>query len=120
MKITNLLKLAIPLFIVHAIEEYSTGILDLDPLFRWVTMHDLPTVVLYTAEQIALVALLFWAIYRPMLWLRVFIGLLFILEITHIIPALAQMSYYPGFVTAVLLLVLGFFYWKDFLKRNLL
>ncbi len=117
MNINNLLKIAIPLFVVHAIEEYSTGILDLDPLFRWVTTHGLPTAVLYTAEQIVLVALLIWAIYRPMLWLRIFIGLLFILEITHVIPALEQMSYYPGLVTAILLLILGFFYWKNLLKR---
>ncbi len=116
MTTSNLLKIAVPLFVAHAIEEYSTGFLGLDPLFRWVTMHGLPTVALYTAEQIALVVLLVWAIYRPMLLLRIFIGLIFILEITHIIPALAQISYYPGLVTAVLLLVLGFFYWKELIR----
>lgn len=116
MSITTLLKLSIPLFLVHAVEEYSTGILNLDPLFRWVTAQGLPTVSLYIAEQFGLVVLLLLAIYYPWFWLRVFIGLLFILEITHIIPALQQMSYYPGLVTGALLVVFGIFYWDRLMR----
>ncbi|MHB8710143.1 MAG: HXXEE domain-containing protein [Minisyncoccota bacterium] len=114
--IIKFLKLAIPLFIVHAIEEYSTGLLDLDPIFRWVTAHNLPTITLYWIEQIILVALLVWTTYRPNRWFMIFIGLLFIFEITHIIPALRQMSYYPGLVTAVPLLLLGLLYWRELIK----
>ena len=106
-----------PLFIVHALEEYSTGLLGLDPLFNWVTAHNLPTVTLYWIEQIVLVALLVWAIYWPKRWLVIFIGLLFVFEITHIISALRQMSYYPGLYSGMLLVIVGFFYWKESLKN---
>ena len=113
MSIKTLLQISIPLYIVHAIEEYSTGILKLDPLFRWVESSHLPTVILYMVEQVLLVLLLFWAISKPKLWLLIFIGLIFLIEILHIIPALKQMSYYPGLVTAILLLLLAYFYWKE-------
>ncbi len=117
-RLKNIFLLSLPLFIVHAFEEYSTGLLDLDPLFRWITAHNLPTVTLYWIEQIALVALLIWAIYRPNRWLVIFIGLFFIFEMTHIIPTLRHMSYYPGLVTALLLLTLGFQYWRELLKAQ--
>ncbi len=117
MDIGNLLKLAIPLFVAHAIEEYSTGLLGLDPLFRSITAHHLPTITLYIVEQLLLVAILLWTIYQPKRWLLVFIGLLFIFEVSHVIPALAQTSYYPGLVTAILLLLLGLFYWRAVMIR---
>ena len=117
MDIGNLLKLAIPLFVVHAIEEYSTGFLGLDPLFRSIATHHLPTIAIYVVEQLLLVAILLWAMYQPQRWLLVFIGLLFIFEASHVIPALAQTSYYPGLLTAVLLLLLGFFYWRAVILR---
>lgn len=117
--IKGLLAIAIPVFIVHAIEEYSMGILTSDPFFLWATLHGLPTVVLYLLEQVVLVVLLLWALYQPRRWLLVLIGLLFLFEFTHFVSAAQHMSYYPGLVTAIILVVLGLFLWKELLKNKI-
>lgn len=117
MNIKNILTVALPLFIIHAVEEFSTGLLKIDPFFRWVGAKGFSVTTFYIVEQILLVAILLWAIYKPKRPILILIGFLFIFEITHVVPALQTMSYYPGIVTAIPLVIVGIFYWKTIMTR---
>ena len=119
LRLKKLVKLSIFLFIIHAFEEYYTGLLTIDPMFSRVSgLIKISSVTFYIAEQILLVAFLLWGVYRPKRWVHIGIGILFIYEISHVISAIENLSYYPGLVTAVLLLIVGFVYWKELLKVN--
>ena len=115
MNTKSILKIAVPLFIIHAVEEYSRGLMKLDPFFRWIGSKGLPVFIFYVGEQILLVTLLVWAIYQPKRWILILAGLLFIFEISHVISAIQVGGYYPGLVTGVMLIILGGFYWKGLL-----
>jgi len=114
--IKNILKISIPLYIVHAVEEYSTGLLKIDPVFRWVEARGFNVATFYVVEQFLLIGLILWAIHRPKQLALFIIGLIFIFEITHVIPAVQHVSYYPGLITAIPLLIIGCFYWKKLLS----
>ncbi|NQV91247.1 hypothetical protein HQ489_02125 [Candidatus Woesearchaeota archaeon] len=44
-------------------------------------------------------------------------GLVFIIEIHHILGGLTPLSYYPGLITAIFYPIVGFFYWKEWIKN---
>lgn len=116
-RIKNILKISIPLFIIHAVEEYMYGMVQMDPFFQKVSdFTQVPLNIVYFVEQLLLVLVLLWAVYQPRRWLHILIGAIFVFEITHVTRAISIMSYYPGLITGVLLLVLGGIYWKQLFK----
>ncbi len=117
MNIKNILTISIPLFIIHAFEKFIGGLLKIDPVFRWIEIRGFSVHAFYFFEQCLLIGMIACAIYKPKRLLLLFIGLIFIFELTHIIPAIQQMSYYPGLITAIPLVILGVFYWKALLPK---
>ena len=116
-RLKNILLLSIPLYIIHAVEEYSTGLLREDHFFQWASnITKVSANTVYVVEQILLLVVLVWAIYKPKPWLLVGVGLLYIYELVHITRAISVMGYYPGLITALFFPVIGYFYWAELLK----
>lgn len=116
--IKNILELSVPLFILHAIEEYYTGLTQLDSFFQWASnITGLSVNTIYFGEQVLLIGLLMWTIYQPKKWLLVLIGLIFVFEFIHLTRAIAILNYYPGLITAIPILILGIFFWRELIKN---
>lgn len=118
MSIKNLLKLSVPLFLIHAVEEYLEGLTRVDLFFQWAgRITHLSVFTVYVTEQVLLVALIIWAIYKPKRWLLVIIGFLFVFELTHLTRAISPLNYYPGLITALPLLAIGVLFWRELIKN---
>ncbi len=118
MNTKNILKLAIPLFIIHAIEEYSEGLTRVDSFFQWAShVTKLPIDTIYISEQVLLIALIVWAIYTQKRWLLSIIGIIFAFELTHLTRAISPLNYYPGLITALPLLAMGVLFWRELIKN---
>lgn len=113
--------ISIPLFVLHGLEEILSGFYNIDSHVRFVFGWLEPAISL----QVSFIALqlVFWAVLilaylfltrtRWSSWLAIFLGLLFVYELHHAYKALVTGAYYPGLLTAFLLYVLSFFYWKE-------
>jgi len=116
---------SLPLFIAHGIEEYLTFNYSFDPTF--VLMGNYLGI---SAQSSFLVFQLIW-------WLLLIVAIalvkkrililsqlavlslsvVYLLELEHIVSAIKMGSYYSGLITAIPLIILGFFYWKELAKR---
>lgn len=113
---------SIPVFILHGTEEYMMGFFRIDPVFLWVFQP----VLRMPADQAS------FLIFQIMLWLLLIVsallllgkrwqrcllvipGIIYILEMHHLIEAIMRQSYYPGSITAIAFPVLAFFFWKEY------
>ncbi len=123
-KIQNLFLISIFLFIAHGLEEYFTGFYNVDSLFYFAFRHFENMSVFQAA----------FLVFQIMLWVLLVISYLLIfkknwlsalltipaivstVEIHHLIKAVIHQGYYPGSVTAFVLFIFGFFYWKELIK----
>lgn len=120
-KLQQILVLAIPLFIVHGLEEYATGFYTIDPIFKFF-FQAFGGMTVFQATFL-LFQIMFWSLLvfsallisgkRWQLWLLSILGIIFFFEIHHIIEAIFRWQYYPGMITATLFPVVGIFYWKE-------
>ena len=120
-KIQNLFLIATVLFIAHGLEEYFTGFYKVDSLFHFAFKY-------YENMDISQATFL---VFQIMLWVLLVISYLFIhkrqwtlslliipvlvclAEIHHLVKAAIRMAYYPGSITALILIIFGYFYWKE-------
>lgn len=109
------------LFLVHAFEEYFTRFFDTDPLVSLLASQ-----LSVSRQAIFLAVQLLWLGFLLSLflvsrrvevprWLSVIVGLAFILELSHVGPAIASLSYYPGLYTSIFIVLAGIYYWKALL-----
>lgn len=112
------------LFLVHAFEEYFTRFSDADPVISLLASQ-----LSISRQAIFLVVQLLWLGFLLSLflvsrrvevprWLSVIVGLAFILELSHIGPAVINFSYYPGLYTSIVILLAGIYYWKALLASK--
>jgi hypothetical protein len=116
----KLLLVSIPLFFLHGLEEGSTGIFGLDPFFRRFG-HNATYVLLIELIIIALILYLTainWSGSKVSRVLCVISGVLLLIETQHIYGALLKRGYYPGVCTALIIVGVGIFYWRELLKKN--
>lgn len=115
--------LSIPIFVVHGTEEYLTGFADVDSSFAFVFQ---PILKMSVAQGTFLV-------FQMMLWLLLIVsgllllgeqwqrrllicfGIIYVLELHHIIEAAMRLEYYPGLLTSFAFPFLAFFFWKEWL-----
>ncbi|MBY0539200.1 HXXEE domain-containing protein [Patescibacteria group bacterium] len=126
--ISNRLKIlfvfSAPLFIAHGLEEIYTGFYAIDShvafAFGW--LANLPTLQgLFVLFQIMLwltLIISYLLLLGPKWQFRLMLipGIIFVYELHHAYKAIAMGGYYPGLVTAIPLYILGFFFWKEWLK----
>lgn len=116
--------LSIPIFIVHGIEEYLTGFASIDPIFAFVFR---PVISMATNQGLFIV-------FQGMVWLLLIVsallllderwqqrlilipGILYILEIHHLIEVVIRRSYYPGSFTAIAFPILAYYFWKEYMR----
>ncbi len=117
-KLKPLVLLSIPLFALHALEEYSYNFYLLDPSFKWIgdSVGYSPQTI-FLIEQVLITIFLLVTFYKPRKFFLIIVGLILIFEISHPIIALASHQY-AGLLTSIPLIVLGTVYWKHFLSRE--
>ncbi len=123
-KLKTLFGFSVPLFVAHGLEEYFTGIYTVDSHVRFVfsfTEHMMPLQASFLLFQA-----MFWCTLivsytlisggRLALWTLAIPGFVFLYELHHFYSAFEAGGYYPGLITALVFPVLGYFYWKEWLK----
>ena len=112
---------AFPLFLLHAIEEYSTNFYVIDPSTQWAAafLHVSPLAVFVGVQAIVALFLLCLLLKQNILLLAAF-GLVLLVELDHPIHALFAGGYYPGVITSIPLVILALFFWKNFIKNKVL
>lgn len=124
-KLVNIIGFSIPLFVAHGLEEYYAGFYIADPLFKFVLLFFKEmgfAQALFLELQIMLwitFLVLFLLLKNKKLLLLVLLnlfGAIFIIETHHLIHALLIGNYYPGLITSLPLLILGYIYWKELIK----
>ncbi len=119
MNLKNILALTAVAMVFHTIEEYVTKLWDFDPIFIWlVRQFQINPIVIYFMLQ-ALGLLLIFALWWPRLnkqlyrFLAIVLGLVFLLELSHLYSSIKIGDYYPGLYTGIALIIIGYFYWKE-------
>ena len=123
-KLRTIFLISIPVFIAHGIEEYITGLYTIDShvhaMFGYFATLPSPQAV--------------FLLFQIMLWFTLIIsyllllgekwrfrlmfipGFVFIYELHHLYKALVVGRYYPGLMTAFVLYIVGYFYWKELIR----
>lgn len=107
-------------------EEYLTRFYDGDPIFaiffRLFRGMSFPQAIFLELQ--VLLWVLFTTLFLVLLNKRILnlavctlFGLIFIVEIHHLLHALLIRNYYPGLITSIPLLVLGYVYWRELIKE---
>jgi len=120
-KLRYLYLTSIILFIAHGLEEYFTGFYNIDPIFNFFIgqFSNSEAFIFLVFEVLVWILLIisfvlvvrdFWAF-----GFATALGLLFILELSHVVEVIISGGYYPGSITAVLLYAAGFLFWKELL-----
>ena len=124
-KLKTIFYISIPLFIAHGLEEYFNGFYNID----WSTklifgfLNDMPVpqaTFLVFQIMLWLVLIVFALLISSEKWrmrLMFVPAIIFLVELHHPWSVITSGGYYPGAVTAVPLLIIGFLYWKELIKN---
>ena len=124
-KLQQIFLIAIPLFIAHGLEEIYTGFYNIDSHveFMFGKLGSLPTMQgLFILFQIMIWLMLiigYLLLLGPKWQLRLMFipGTVFIYELHHLYKAINAGGYYPGLISAILLYIVGFLFWKELVKN---
>ncbi|KKU66693.1 MAG: hypothetical protein UX89_C0019G0013 [Parcubacteria group bacterium GW2011_GWA2_47_16] len=123
-KLKIIFGLSIPLFILHGIEEFYTGFYKAGRFTQFIFgpfdqmgAHDIMFLTFQVMFWLLLAVAFLMALgeqwrFRMMMVL----GAVYILELHHIWKAVVSWSYYPGLITAIPLVIAGFFFWKELIR----
>ncbi|MBI5457018.1 HXXEE domain-containing protein [Candidatus Kaiserbacteria bacterium] len=113
---TKIILISIPMFLLHAWEEYAYQFYLFDPLFGWLgAVFGISALSIFLIEQAIVLVLLLITAYKLYRSTLIVVGLIIIFEISHISISLINFSYVPGLITSLPLLALGTIYWWRFL-----
>lgn len=124
-KLNNLFLISIPIFVAHGLEEYLAKFYETYPIlnFTWTNrlFQAVPQATFLTFQ------VMFWLLITVMyillrrdrgtLVIMTIVGFIYIYEATHILSAIIMQRYTPGLITAPLLPIVGFFYWKELMNN---
>lgn len=123
-RLRNLFYFSIPIFIAHGLEEYFTGLYSVDShvkfMFGYFESIATSQAVFLLFQIMLWLMLLVSAVLifneKSRLYIMVIPAIIFIYELHHFWKAFDVGGYYPGLVTALLFPLVGYFYWKEWLK----
>ena len=121
-KLRTLFLISVPLFMIHSIEEHWTEFFDVYPLFSAIgqligSSADVPFIVFSFLWWLLLLSASFLLLTGRFPCRLMFIpGIIYLYEFHHIIKAILAWDYYPGLITALGFPVIGYFFWKEFLR----
>ena len=122
MRLRQYTLIALPLFFLHILEEHYFNFIQTDASIGW--LSDLFNIsrsnAYWTVQVLLAVFLLLLILARPMrkIW-YVVLGIIFIVELSHMWKALVSRSYDPGFWTAIPLVILGALFWRELLRDKI-
>ena len=125
-KIQNLFLISAILFFAHGLEEYFTGFYKVDSLFYFVFKYFenmsvfQATFLLFQIMLWILLAISYMLIFKKD-WLLGLVALPAVAcftEVHHLVKAAIRHAYYPGSITAFILLIVGYFYWKELYRLH--
>ncbi len=117
--------LSIPLFVIHATEEYLTHFYSLDTfdanlfgyLLGGMTPHQAS---FFTFETMLILLLVVSAVLliseRSKIYMLGVAGFVYLFELHHVVKAVLAEGYYPGLITSLAFPVIAFFFWKEWIK----
>ena len=125
-KLKNLFYISKPFFIAHGMEEYFNGFYDIDwstkLVFGFLNEMSVPQATFLVFQIMLWLALtVFSFLLASEKWrLRLMFlpGIIFIVELHHPWSVITSWGYYPGAITAIPLLILGFLFWKELLTKK--
>ncbi len=120
-KLQNIFLVAVLVFVAHGIEEYLTGLYNIDSHVQFVFSYFAnlaPLQATFLMFQIMLwitliVGYLLIRGGKSPLHLMVIPGLIFVYELHHIYKAITVGGYYPGLITGLLFPIVGYLFWKE-------
>lgn len=123
-KLKNLFYISIPLFIIHGLEELLNGFYNVDRsvkfTFGFLYEMPVPQATFWVFQIMLWLALVVFAFLitseKWRLRLALLPGIIFIIELHHPWSAIVSWSYYPGLISSIPVLVVGFLFWKELLK----
>ncbi len=124
-KLKHIVLLAFIVMLFHTVEEYVAAVWTVDPFMIFASGYlRINPAIFYLLEQLLVLLLLlgFWwrLSYQKLDMLLVaIIGFVFILELLHPYSSIRLHAYYPGLYTGMILVTLGFFYYKELLTKRI-
>jgi len=123
-KLRNIFIISVVLMYVHGLEEILTRFYLSDEITEQFSslFTNIPQSVYYTFH------LTWWILVLPLLlalvlggrWVlraMTIYGLVFLFELSHVIEAIVDRAYFPGLITSLIYVTVGFFYWKELIKN---
>src|SRR3989344_1190600 len=124
-KLKTIFFISIPVFIAHGLEEYFNNFYSIDwstkLVFGFLNEMSVPQATFLVFQimlWIALIVFAFLIISEKWRLRFLFIpGIIFIVELHPPWSVITSWGYYPGAISAIPLLILGFLFWKELLKN---
>ncbi len=122
-KLKTIFIISIPFFIAHGLEEFFNNFYNIDwstkLVFGFLDGMSVPQATFLVFQIMLWSALVVFAFLvaneKWRLRLMLLPGIIFIVELHHLWAVIEYRSYYPGIITAIPLLILGFLFWKELL-----
>ncbi len=121
-KFKYILSFTFIVMLLHTIEEYVTKVYDADPFIVFTSHYfNVSPVAIYALIQILVLTLILMFLMqlscqRFDISLAALLGFVFILELLHPYNSIRMWGYYPGLYTGIVLVILGFFYYRELLR----
>ena len=124
-RLKNIFILSILVFIAHGLEEYFTGLYNVDSHVEFMfgyfnTLPNLQAIFFLFQIMFWFTLIIFALLISGEKWqLRLMIipGLVYIYELYHFWKAISVGGYYPGLITALMFPVIAFFFWKELIRN---
>ena len=124
-KLKTIFYISIPVFIAHGLEEILNGFYNVDwstkIVFGFLNGMSLPQATFVVFQIMLWLALIIFAFLitseKWRLRLMFLPGIIFLVELHHPGSVITSWSYYPGAITSIPLLIIGFLFWKELLKE---
>lgn len=122
-RLRNLFFLSIPIFAAHEAEEFIGEFWKVDPVTNFASsfFESIPQAIFiaWNFEFLLFLGVIAFLIKGGRWPLRMFtiLGLLFLMELNHLVRFLFTFQYYPGMITAFMLIIVGLFFWKELIRN---
>ena len=124
-KLKTIFYISIPVFIAHGLEEFFNDFYNIDwstkLVFGFLNEMSVPQATFLVFQIMLWLALIVFAFLitseKWRLRLMFLPGMIFIVELHHPWSVITSWGYYPGAITSIPLIILGFLFWKELLKN---
>jgi hypothetical protein len=124
-KLKTIFIISIPVFIAHGLEEFFNNFYNVDwstkLVFGFLSEMSVPQATFLVFQIMLWLALIVFAFLianeKWRLRLMLLPGIIFIVELHHPWSVIESLGYYPGVITSIPLLILGFLFWKELLNN---